>query len=225
MKKIVFVTGIVTVLSFLMVLSCRKDPCSGMYCQNGGYCSGGACICPSGYTGVHCESLENTTVTIQNDAYTTISLTLNGQSTTVDAGSSVSFTAQPGTVISGQATTSGGTTTAPLGITLSWSLNNYSFPSYGTTVIPIDVSSDYFFLTVKNISSKSVTKVDVNYNLTAQTTDYVNIPNDGYVYGVGYYEAYTNSNLKLTLSDNSYLTWASLNLPFNSNQVFPAVVQ
>ena len=36
---------------------CKKDPCDGVVCLNGGACDGdGNCICPSGYTGEHCET-------------------------------------------------------------------------------------------------------------------------------------------------------------------------
>jgi len=162
-------------------------------------------------------------VTIENDTYTDLAVTLDGKSYTIPYGNSQTFTANAGSAITGQVTTSGGTASAPVGITLTWPLDGYNFPASGTEVIPIDASSDYFYLTLKNISGSTVTQIIVNNGLTAQTTDNVSIPSDGNIYGVGYYQAFSNSNLQVNLYNSTYLTWASLNLPFTSNQQFPAV--
>ena len=37
-----------------MFLSCRKDPCTGIVCKNGGNCINGICNCPASYTGSDC---------------------------------------------------------------------------------------------------------------------------------------------------------------------------
>ena len=34
--------------------SCKKDPCLGVTCRNGGYCANGTCNCPTGYSGSDC---------------------------------------------------------------------------------------------------------------------------------------------------------------------------
>jgi len=42
---------------FMMVqLSCRKDKCKLVTCDNGGICDGGVCFCPPGYGGPLCDT-------------------------------------------------------------------------------------------------------------------------------------------------------------------------
>lgn len=36
--------------------SCKKDPCSGKTCLNGGVCADGTCQCPAGVSGANCET-------------------------------------------------------------------------------------------------------------------------------------------------------------------------
>ena len=47
----------VSALSAVLYNSCTKDKCKGVTCQNGGTCSGGNCVCPSGSTGTSCETI------------------------------------------------------------------------------------------------------------------------------------------------------------------------
>ena len=63
-KKRGFVfTTIITLLSFISVayFSCTKTgsnplSCDGIYCDNGGHCNLGRCICPAGYEGLYCST-------------------------------------------------------------------------------------------------------------------------------------------------------------------------
>ena len=41
-----------------MVISCKKDPCEGIYCYNNGICNDGKCNCPPGYSGEYCEIID-----------------------------------------------------------------------------------------------------------------------------------------------------------------------
>ena len=55
--KSILITALVTLLSFgsIFYVSCKKDPCAGVTCLNGGTCGGGTCTCPSGYMGSRCQ--------------------------------------------------------------------------------------------------------------------------------------------------------------------------
>jgi len=62
----IIVTSLFTLLSFFTVtyMSCEtpaKDPfsCEGHVCVNGGYCSLGTCVCPTGYQGLTCATAWN----------------------------------------------------------------------------------------------------------------------------------------------------------------------
>lgn len=52
MKKILLVLSIVA----FVFSGCKKDPCEGVVCSNGGTCSSGTCSCTTGYTGSSCQS-------------------------------------------------------------------------------------------------------------------------------------------------------------------------
>jgi hypothetical protein len=36
--------------------ACTKDDCKDVVCNNGGTCSGGSCVCPTGYEGTNCDT-------------------------------------------------------------------------------------------------------------------------------------------------------------------------
>jgi hypothetical protein len=57
--KLLALSSLLTVGIFSVVLytSCSKDACKGVTCQNGGTCSGGNCVCPTGTTGNNCETI------------------------------------------------------------------------------------------------------------------------------------------------------------------------
>ncbi len=219
-KGYVFVTLIITMLAFTAVTytSCVKDSCAGVTCLNYGTCYGGSCSCPTGYAGRHCENLATTYVEYFNDTYTPIIITAGGNTNTIPVGGSITYTGSYGDKLTGTATTSGTTSNGSVvGITLSWTLD-VNFPATGTLQQPLDVQSDYFFLQIANTSPYSIQRVYVNYGLNAQTVDNITIPNNGVVYGTGYYEAYTNSNARLE-SATSYWYFSPLALSFTDNQV------
>jgi hypothetical protein len=45
---------ILTTLALLIFSACKKDPCDGVSCKNGGDCVNGECSCPTGFTGPDC---------------------------------------------------------------------------------------------------------------------------------------------------------------------------
>lgn len=40
----------------IFYVSCSKDPCKGVTCNNGGTCSSGNCTCPTGWIGSNCQT-------------------------------------------------------------------------------------------------------------------------------------------------------------------------
>lgn len=49
--------GTVVAFSAIFYSSCSTDKCKSIACAYGGVCKDGACICPSGYEGVQCETI------------------------------------------------------------------------------------------------------------------------------------------------------------------------
>lgn len=60
MKKTICFTAI---LGALLFASCKRNNCESQYCDNGGTCVNGACSCPQGYSGLHCDSSNTGLVT------------------------------------------------------------------------------------------------------------------------------------------------------------------
>ncbi len=187
------------------------DPCSSVTCYNGGTCAGGYCTCPTGYTGPNCEYAVNTTLTYRNNSYTTLHLTINGASYTIPALTASSFTGTAGSSI----TVSDIYTYGSFGETITWSTFGDNFPSTGEIVEQFNVSAEYFFLQMRNISSYSLNSLYVNYNSSAETHEFPYIPNDGVTYGVGYYLAYSNTEVYAE-SGGFYWDWFPT-IPYTQN--------
>ncbi len=54
----IFVTvcAVLVIFSGVISVSCSKDACKTVTCLNKGTCSGGACSCPTGWTGNSCQT-------------------------------------------------------------------------------------------------------------------------------------------------------------------------
>lgn len=161
----------------------------------------------------------SSTITFLNPAFTPIDISFNGETKQAPVGGSAIFSGTPGTNATGTASTSGKTSSGTqVGLPISWSLSQTFPTALGSNVDnTLNVGSDIFFLKIQNKSNNAINKVFVNYGYTSQTEDDINIPNDQNIYSIGYYKAFTNSNVR---GENGQLSWSwnSLNLPFTNNQ-------
>lgn len=217
MKKATYI--LYTICCVLTFASCNKskDPTPDNQTNtsgSSGSTSGGGSTTGGGSTG---GGTSTSTITYVNASFTSINIMVNSMAKTIAVGGNVVYTGTPNAAATGTASTSGKTSSGTIvGNTISWALSNV-FPASGNSTNTLNVGGDSFFLKVKNASSKSITKLYVNYGLTPQTLDNVTIANDSQVYSLGYYKAYTNSNVRGE-NGTTYWSWNSLNLPFTQNQ-------
>jgi len=102
---------------------------------------------------------------------------------------------------------------------IEWS-NTISLPG-GTISYNLIIPSDYFFLYIENDGTHTLTPVYVNYASTwYETVDYVLIPNNGVNYRIGYYRAFTDTEVRCYYDDApSWCTyWSNLSFPWTDNQ-------
>jgi len=150
-------------------------------------------------------------------------ITFNGSPQTASPGGTAVFYGTPGTLATGTAETSGKTSSGTqLGIPLGWTLS-YQFPSSGNTTINLNVGSDKFFIKVRNNGTKTLENFYVNYGLQSEMLENITIPNNNQIYSIGYYKAWSNSNVRVDLQGASQtVTWyqgTNFTLPFTINQV------
>ena len=216
-QKPIIITAIVMAILFSATIfsACTKtnnaDPCSSITCENGGTCANGVCTCPTGYTGTNCQTAATTAIQYNNNTYTPVIITVNGVKSTIAVGGSITYSGSYGSTLTGTAYTYGTTSTGlQIGTQRNWNLSNV-FPSSGTSTVGIDVGSSAFYLYIKNNDpTYSAKGLYVNYgNASAQTFDNnFTIPNDGNLYGIGYYEANAGEEIYL-LSSPSGNPWDS----------------
>ena len=215
--KLVIFTAVVTLCAFVAVISssCHKDKCSGVICQNGGACSNGSCVCPTGYSGNFCE---NSTIVYQNDTYTPISINVNGTATTIPVNGSISYVGVAGSNLN---ITNTHTTNTPANGTYAWTDATDQFPSgsaAGVYTVYFDVDKSYFYLQLFNNDPYSITTLSVNVGYSDVTTDYVNIPSyDGNTYGIGYYAGYTTTRIQTIFSDGGSWSSGTFYIPYVTN--------
>ncbi len=222
MKKTITLSAaclILTIMAFTSITytSCTTDKCKDVNCINGGTCTDGTCSCPSGYTGTLCDTAvvvtpATTVIAYQNKTATPIGITINGSSQTIPVGGKVYYSGPHGSAANGTATTAG-----PVGLTYTWTTNS-TFPAGDTLVLPLSVSSGFFFVNVINKSSQPLKKCYANYGLPGQTMNLITVPNDSAVHPVGYYQYYSNSNVRME-SDTHYWLVDTLHLNGTTNQV------
>jgi hypothetical protein len=189
---------ILVVLILIYASSCKKDDTA----STGSASGGGSAV---------------TSITYVNNTPEPVNITVNGQSQVINAGSDIVVKGTPGAASSGNAYTSGRTSSgAQVGLKIAWTIND-KFPGSGNFISDLNVGSAYFFLKLVNNSVTPVIRLYVNYGLLAQTTDNIIIPNDGNIYNIGFYNAYSNSNVRAE-SNAVYWYWPVLNLSGSSNQ-------
>ena len=161
----------------------------------------------------------SSTITYSNSTSTPIKILISGQTQIIDVGKSVIYTGKPGTKLIGKATTSGVTTSnTQVGSLLSWPLND-SYPASGNLTTDLYTDANVFFLQIVNNSAYTFTKVYVNYGLVGQSLDNLSIPSDGVTYNIGYYSAYTNTNVRVESAGGGYAA-GNISLSFTKNQSY-----
>ena len=222
----IVLTAVMTagIFGTVVFTACNKTTCSNILCRNGGTCSGGTCTCAPGYSGPVCATASSGVLVYQNNTFTPISIAVNGTSAIIAPGGTASFAGKYNTPAIGSASTSGaassfGVTTSGgvLGLTIAWDINN-TFPASDSQRVPLDVGATYFFLRLANKSAHNIIDYYVNINFTYGSY-YLDatIPNDGKTYDMGYYLAYSSSNVQ-TQSTSSSIFYSAVSLPFTSNQ-------
>jgi len=163
-------------------------------------------------------------VSFRNTVFTDITVTIAGQSAqNIRPNATVAFSI-PGSTssLSYFATTSGTTNVgSQVGLKVTW--NNPVDLSAGKNIsIDLAINPQIFFLYITNSGLRNLTSVYVNYGLVSQTIDNIVIPPDGQKYTVGYYYAYTNTQVRAYIANttaSSYWTQGThFTFPFTPNQ-------
>jgi hypothetical protein len=231
LKVILLAFTVMAAFTGIVIFSaCSKNDCGSIVCQNGGTCSGGKCTCPTGFFGTRCQGRNTTGISYKNNSFTPITISVNGNTQTIPVGGSVTFTGGNGIAATGTATTSGGSSlgiSSPngvIGMEIDWQINNI-FPSSDTLRVPLDVGSSYFFLRMTNKGAKNIINyyVNVGFPSTEEFFQDVTVPNDGKTYDLGYYLAYSSSNVQ-TQSADSKIVWKAVTLPLTNNQSFTVTI-
>lgn len=163
-------------------------------------------------------------VIFHNTVFTDISITIGSETKIIPIADSVKFTfaANPGT-FSYTATTSGKTTGGTVvGKVINWAGSNIDVSGMTEKRINLVVSSLSFFIYVTNQGSHTLNPFYVNYGLTSQTMDNIVIPPDHVKYRIGYYSAYTNTQVRAYWQGTTtYAYWnqgTHFSLPWTTNQ-------
>jgi len=162
-------------------------------------------------------------ISFTNTTYTNAKFVFNGQTKYADPGTTVVFYGLLNTNSNGSATTNGTYSNgSQLGVQVTSNFN-YTFP--GTIGTGFNQSffagNSVFFLRIRNTHlTQNISQVIVNQGLTSQITENINIPNNGTTYALGYFNAFTNSNIRVVLANGNTIDYTGLGLPFTNNQAF-----
>ncbi len=165
-------------------------------------------------------------VTFYNTTFTTMTVTAGGtgltnKSGTVLAEDSLTITlAKNPRTLTYTATTSGKTSNGTvIGSTLNWS-GSGNVDHYGAANVLVSAPPTYFFIYMKNSGTFAWSPIRVNVGRSDQTTDYISIPNNGSVYGTGYYNVHHDSVVVRGFNGNTsagYIQWVLKTFPPEAN--------
>jgi len=164
-------------------------------------------------------------LTFNNLVYTDIEVTVSGYGTRtapVNGSAVFNLPGNPGSFTYTAETagyTTGGT---QIGELVGWA-NTWDVSTQSSFTLNLNVSETLFFIRIQNNGSVSFRPLYVNYNTSAQTVDDIPIPNDGNLYRIGYYQAFSNTEVLALLNDGSGMgvSWKQgeqFTLPFTLNQ-------
>jgi hypothetical protein len=108
---------------------------------------------------------------------------------------------------------------AQVGVLMSWN-DTYVSGTVQDDTVDLIVPSTYFFIKVTNCGS-TINGLYVNYGLVSQTYDNISIAGDCVVRSIGYYRAYTKTEVRGYRSATTYTYWdqgVHFVLPFTNNQ-------
>lgn len=114
MKTSIF--SVLSILTLLLFAACKKDPCDGISCKNGGDCVNGECSCPVGFTGPDCGTrIVPSSITIRNIAVTDFPLTDNsGGAWDLSSGGDIYVRVEQGGILIGETITLSDVITTPV---------------------------------------------------------------------------------------------------------------
>jgi len=160
-------------------------------------------------------------LSFRNSTYTDITLTVGGQPTvTLHVGTVLTYT-YPGkpSSVAFTGSTSGKTNQGSLvGLLMGWN-DTYWSGSVRDDTVDLVIHGTYFFIKMKNCGS-TINDFYVNVGTVAQTRDLISIPGDCVVRSLGYYNAYTNTEVQ-AYHTGGYSYWIQgvhFTLPFTDNQ-------
>jgi PKD repeat protein len=166
-----------------------------------------------------------TNIKFNNNTHTAIKAYINGSLKTVAVGGSATFYGVQGSTATFYAYTYGKTDVggSQIGLKIEWDFDLSLSGGGETDTYNLNISSTYFFIYMRNSSPHTLVNLYVNYGLVSQTVDYISISNSGTTDPLGYYKAYTNSNVRIYWQDNMsvYYYWnqgTHFTLPWTNNQ-------
>lgn len=108
-----------------------------------------------------------------------------------------------------------------LGLTLTWD-KTINLSGQSSPIFDLNISDYFFFMSVKNYGAHNLDMWSINYDTQYQFDEDVLIPNDGYEYYFGYYDALDNSIIYARIVGTEYdAVWENgveFDFPWTMNQ-------